>query len=92
MSHCSEDENLPWLGVSAESVGGFLLGCHAVVLLPGVFTSVDVSAEFLGLSGVVTFTPVSKVELLELDLPWFWVLAIRVVGSVFSGGAVRNFP
>ena len=63
-----------------------------MVLLPGVFTGVNVSAEFLGLSGVVTFTPVSKVELLELNLPWFWVFAERVVDSVLSGGTVRDFP
>ena len=92
MSICSENEDLPWLGVSAESVGGNLLGGLAVVLLPGIFTGVDVTAKFLGLSGVVTFAPVGKVELLKLDLPWFWVSAERVVGSLFSGGAVRDFP
>ena len=69
-----------------------MLGGFAVVLLPGIFTSVNVSADLLGLSGVVTFAPVGKIELLELDLPWFWVSAERVVGSLFSCGTVRDFP
>jgi hypothetical protein len=92
---------LPWFWVSAESVGRSLLGSHAMVLLPRVFSSGGfcIWADFLGFNGDVSFAPIFEVHNFDirssgkvLELPWFWVSAERVISLLLLGGAVFHLP
>jgi hypothetical protein len=78
-------EVFPGLVVLAESVGGSEFWGVAVVLLPGIFSSVNLWclsswAEFLGFSGIVSEAPVFKMH--NLNVRSIKILEIGVGGSI----------
>jgi len=78
-------EVFPGFVIFAESVGGSEFWGIAVVLLPGIFSSVDLRcidswAEFLGFSGIVSEAPVFKMH--NFNVRSIKVLEIGVGGSI----------
>ena len=71
--------------ILAESVGGSEFWGVAVVLLPGIFSGVDlwcfgIWADFLGFNGIVSEAPVFKMH--NFDVRSIKILEIGVGGSI----------
>ena len=77
----------PGLVIFAESVGGSEFWGVAVVLLPGIFSGVDlwcfgIWADFLGFNGIVSEAPVFKMHNFDVGSIKVEVLEIGVRRSI----------
>jgi len=80
-------EVFPGFVILAESIGGSEFWGVAVVLLPGIFSSVDlwcfsIWADFLGFNGIVSEAPVFKMHNFDVRSIKVEVLEIGVGRSI----------